>query len=96
MLPVPSIAAVWLRPPKLRLKELCLLAYDAGRLGSRGRRNAGRLQGCGSSKTKATSNHFLWKMARSSRAEADSPAVRGGWELRPAENIRDHDYTPPL
>ena len=56
---VPSSAAAWLRPPKLRLKELCLLAYEAGRLGNHGNKKAGRSQGRRSSSWKATSNHFL-------------------------------------
>lgn len=85
---VPSSAAAWLRPPKLRLKELCLLAYEAGRLGNQGSRKAGKSQGRRSSKTKATSNHFLWNRAKSSKAAADhtlAPAG-GSWVVGAAGN----------
>lgn len=75
---VPSSAAAWLRPPKLRLKELCLLAYEAGRLGNQGSRKAGKSHGRRSSITKATSNHFLWKRAKSSKAAADHTFAPAG------------------
>lgn len=75
---VPSSAAAWLRPPKLRLKELCLLAYEAGRLGNQGRRKAGKSQGRRSSITNATSNHFLWNRAKSSNATPDHTLAPAG------------------
>lgn len=75
---IPSSAAAWLRPPKLRLKELCLLAYEAGRLGSQGSKKAGKSQGRRSSRTNATSNHFLWNRVKSSKAAADHTLATAG------------------